>query len=281
MSKLVWLTDCHLDHVAQTMGNRGIIEFIDTVKAQQPDMVVITGDTSTSKLFCEHISAIEAGLRCPIYFIMGNHDYWGGSMDSLRANVKSLTQVAQQLKYMPLVSHIMIGSKTAVVGHDCWYDANVGDPMRSSFIMNDWFQIKEFQQYVRQTEDTSRVFRDKNSLVLHARKLANEGVNHIAEGIKSASRYANRIFVLSHPVPFNTAHIYNGKQGSNDAAPWYVCKTLGDTLMEAAKAYPNISFVSLSGHTHGEYNGQMLKNLKVHVGGALYNLPRIAGIFDV
>ena len=121
----------------------------------------------------------------------------------------------------------------------------------------------------------------KATIVAEARKLAHEGVTHMQNGIKQAVRYHKNIIVLTHYPPWPQAHVHQGKQGDWNAAPWFTSKMMGDMLLDAAKAYPNVKFTVLAGHTHGKYDGQVANNMEVHVGGAEYNQPALQGLIDV
>lgn len=280
MPQVAWITDCHFDHVDD---EKKIIQFAQNIIRKDPVAVLVTGDTSNSENLIYHLSALESIVQRPVLFVLGNHDYYGNDIQSVRNCVKSLDGIAHQLKYLSNLQYVPISNTTAVVGHDCWYDCLYADPHRSNFVMSDWFYIKDFLQFSggQSYYATERTIKDKNGLVSFARKLANEGIMHISEGIKAAVRHYKNIIVLSHPVPFKEAHIYDRAIGNDNAQPWYTSKQLGDTLLAAARAYPNVKFTSLSGHTHGEYVGKHAGNLLVRVGGARYGSPDIAGYIDV
>ena len=47
------------------------------------------------------------------------------------------------------------------------------------------------------------------------------------------------------------------------------------------KAHPNRELTVLCGHTHGEGEAQILKNLRVLTGGAKYGVPTIQQVFEM
>lgn len=284
MSKLVWLTDLHLDHAAHMHGNERIVALANSIAEQNPDGVLITGDISNAKDLVTHLSMLEAGIKRQIMFVLGNHDYWNGSIESVRSDMRQLGGMSPLLRYLPTLPYIPFGNSAAVVGHDCWYDAFAADPMKSSFVMNDWYMTKEFREFMRlparMSDRPRNNIKNMQGLVEYVRKLAREGVEHIAKGIKAAVRYYKHVIVLSHPPAYRSSHIHNGSVGDDNSAPWYVCNMLGDVMSQASQAYPNVKFTLLSGHTHGHYS-QTFKNLSVNVGGANYGAPQISGVFDV
>jgi predicted phosphohydrolase len=248
-----------------------------------PSGLIVTGDISHAKALVLHLSAIERLIQKPIYFILGNHDFWGSDVASVRKQMHEVSNMSQFLKYVPLNSYSVLTPNTAIVGHDCWYDAQFGNPKGSRFFMNDWFNMRDYakhsggQSFYNATSDV----KDRAGIISVSQHLAKEGVQHIHDGIKAAVRYSRNIIVMSHVPPFQEAHVHEGAVGDAGSQPWFTCKMLGDMLLAAAKAYPTHNFTSLSGHTHGQYVGQVLPNLRVTVAGAEYGQPRIASIVDV
>jgi len=270
MSKFAWVTDCHLDHIDGDPN--ALIRFAESLVVHNPTGILITGDVSIAKKLVYHLSAVERIVQRPIYFVLGNHDYWGADTTQVRKAMHELTNVSPFLRYMPTMLYQAATAATAVVGHDCWYDALWGDWQNSGFTMNDWTSMGDFVQ----------VNRNKATIVATAKKLAFDGVTHIHNGIKSAVRYHRNVLVLTHVPPFPQCHIGpDGQPGSQQAMPWYVSKMLGDMLMDASKSFPAVTFTVLSGHTHGKSTFQAAKNLIVHTGAADYGHPALQGLIEV
>jgi hypothetical protein len=137
--------------------------------------------------------------------------------------------------------------------------------------MTDWNAIHDFLS----------VNGSKATIVAKARELAHAGVLHVQEGIKQAVRYHSNIIVLTHYPPYQESHIHEGRVGDMHAQPWFTCRMMGEMLRDAAKAYPNVKFTVLAGHTHGKYDGKIANNLEIHVGGAEYNQPALQGLIEV
>jgi predicted MPP superfamily phosphohydrolase len=269
MTKFAWATDIHLDFLGD--DNQRLIKFGESLIAPGPSGIFLTGDLSVAKKLVFHLSALERIAQRPIYFVLGNHDYYGGRIEDVRKIMKELTNVSPFLRYLPTTPYARLSDSTAAVGHDGWYDAIYGDWKTSNFGMMDWSAIHDFIP----------VNGAKATIVAEARKLAHEGVTHMQNGIKQAVRYHKNIIVLTHYPPWPQAHVHQGKQGDWNAAPWFTSKMMGDMLLDAAKAYPNVKFTVLAGHTHGKYDGQVANNMEVHVGGAEYNQPALQGLIDV
>lgn len=265
--KLAWLTDLHLDF----LSDADVVQFSQRIVNADIDGVVITGDISTSQKLVFHLGALEHIIQKPIYFTLGNHDYWGSSIKKVKDSLVELSRVSQYLRYLSNASYIPLSKSTALIGNDGWYDAQYGSWTNSNFVMNDWHLIEDFKP---SANNLARI-------VAISRNLATDSAKHIAENIKAATRYHRNIVIATHFPPFEQAHIFKGKIGDAAAQPWYTCKVIGDTIRAAAQAYSNCEFIVLAGHTHGHFSGKIAKNITCHVGNAVYGQPQIADIIEL
>src|SRR5262249_35847749 len=185
----------------------------ESLIASEPPGIFITGDISNAQRLVYHLSVIERVAQRPVYFVLGNHDYYNGEIEPVRKSMRELTNLSQFLKYLPLSPYVALTPSTALVGHDCWYDAQLGDPLHSRFLMNDWVMTKDFVQHSGGYKFLSKMhdIRDRASLISQFQKLAHEGVQHIHNGIKAAARYHKNIVIMAHYPPFPESHLYNGK----------------------------------------------------------------------
>jgi len=269
MAYYAWATDLHLEFLGA--DNNLIVQLAEQLVSKGPTGIFLTGDISVSHKLVQHLAIVDKTVQRPTYFVLGNHDMYGSSTETVRKAMRELTNVSPFLRYMPTMLYQPLTALSAVVGADCWYDAQLGNWKRSTMGLSDWTSIQDFRL----------VNGNRATIVEQARKLAHEGVTHIAEGIKQATRYHKNIIVLSHVPPYAQCHVYNGQQGDDNAMPWFTCKLLGDVMLDAAKAYPNVQFTVLAGHTHGKCEAKITKNLKVLVGGAEYGKPALQGTVEV
>ena len=269
MGKFAWCTDVHLDF----KDDNGIVQFATSLVASNPDGVIISGDISTAQNIIYHLSIIESVVQRRIYFVLGNHDYYGSSIDRVRDQMKELSNISQYLRYLPTSPYVAVTPTTALIGHDGWYDGLNGNWKDRSFNLTDWVRIKDFAE-----ASNSGQARDK--VVEVAQKLAHQGVMHIHDGIKSAVRYHKNVIVVTHVPPFPETHIFEGKTGDSAAQPWFTSKMMGDMLLDASRAFPKVMFTVLAGHTHGKYDGKITDNLYVHVGDAEYGRPKLQQLID-
>lgn len=269
MTKLAFMSDLHLNFLSEEL----VINFARQVANANVDAIVISGDISEGQTIQHDLQVLESIIQRPIYFVCGNHDFYGDSIENMNKLLIQQQQKSSFLKYLPNMSYESLSPTTAIVGHNCWYDGFYGEPKQSSMFLNDWRLIKEFTEV--------DAFFNVNKRLEVCRKLAETGMRHIHNGIKAASRYAKKIIVVSHFVPFPEAHYFRGRLGDKYSQPWYVSRMLGDLLVTAADTFPNIEFVSLCGHTHGECTLQKKNNLNVIVAGAEYTKPKVQCILNV
>lgn len=276
--KLAWLTDVHLNFLREDVS----VQFLQSIARPDIDAFLFTGDISSSQTLNYDLSLIEKYLQRQVYFVLGNHDYYGSSIKNVRQNMETVKNRCDHVTYLGNVLYEKLSPTTAIVGHDCWYDAILGDPYGSSFLMNDWRFIQDYAMLTHFNIHECNDTQIKQKIINLSRELATCGVKHIHDGIKQATKFAKHIIVASHPPPFKESSMNEGTISDPGSLPWFSCKLLGDCLTSAAKAFPNIQFTSLSGHTHSFYeNKQYLPNLDVKVGEAKYALPKIQLVIDV
>lgn len=279
--KLSWATDIHLDHV----DDQTLINFGESVRAEDSEALIITGDISNAKDVVYHLSSLEKVVKKRVYFVLGNHDYYGSTIANVRKVMSELSSMAELLKYMPTISYVPLSKKTALIGHDGWYDALYGNYKSSRFAMNDWRAIGEFynagalMMLPRPYSVGYEVNYDK--VVKVAQSLAQDAVAHVSRSIKEAVRYHDTIVIITHVPPFAESHIYEGKVGEPDKQPWYTSKMMGDMLLRAANIYTNVRFEVFAGHTHGKFDGKIRDNLHVHVGHSAYGSPKSQGVIEL
>src|SRR5579872_847526 len=87
LKRVVWLTDLHLNFLKL----RQTEEFLARVNAERPDAVLIGGDIAEAPSVAGCLETIAARLTCPIYFVLGNHDFYFGSIERVRQTVEALS----------------------------------------------------------------------------------------------------------------------------------------------------------------------------------------------
>ena len=114
---------------------------------------------------------------------------------------------------------------------------------------------------------------------LHA--LADEAAAHFRALLPDALQRFEKLIVVTHVPPFREACWYRGRPSDDAWLPHFSCKVVGDVLAEAMAAHPDRDMTVLCGHTHGAGEAQILPNLRVLTGGAIYGKPNIQRVLKV
>jgi hypothetical protein len=271
--RLAWCTDIHLDFVENPLEkfrHPNFNEFIKALLLINPEVVLITGDISIAPLLKHHLTLLEKLLQRHVLYVLGNHDFYGGSFSEVRNIVTELNESSNFLKYISDIEHVRLSYDTAMIGHDCWYDAVNGDYQSSPVIMSDWHQISDFHPA-----------KSKNDIVSISRAQANLAAKHIQSSLEIVVKNYNNVIVLTHVPPFLETCSGKGRCDKNEFIPWYTCPTVGKIIFSYALKYPKINFQVFSGHIHGTGEAQLLPNLIAKTNHSTYGTPRYASIITI
>ena len=140
--RLAWLTDIHLNFVDAIR----LDELFASVR-DRADAVAISGDIAESRDVCHYLRTIEEIVQKPIYFVLGNHDFYRGSIPQVRRMVAGLASESEYLKYLTAMQVAELTPTTAIIGHDGWADGRLGDFRRSNVILSDHTLIAEIARW--------------------------------------------------------------------------------------------------------------------------------------
>jgi Icc protein len=255
--RVAWATDIHLDFVSPAA--------VEALAAQltegNPAAVVLTGDLSDAKHLQSHLIELATAIARPTYFVLGNHDFYHGDVEAVRARARRVSAESRWMRWLPAVGVVDLGGGWGLVGHDGWGDGRHGDPEGSRVMLNDWRLIEEFQGHGA-----------AERLVL-LRRRGDEAAAYLAPVLDDALARFAHVLVATHVPPFRAACWHEGGISGDDWLPWFTCKAVGDVLHAAASARPEREIVVICGHTHSGGEVQILPNLRVVTGGAQYGAP--------
>ena len=268
--RLAWLTDIHLNFVKRDQQQ----QFLEKVR-KSADAVAVSGDIAESHDIAEKLSDVEEVIQKPIYFVLGNHDFYRDSVAKTRKRITQLASEAKHLRYLTAMEVVELTPHTAIIGHDGWADGRFGDYQGTEVILNDHLLIAELVPWYK-------YFRlDKIGLSTTLAALADEAAQHFERVLGEAvKKYAN-IIAVTHVPPFREAAWYQGKISNDDFLPYFACKVVGDVFQRVMQANPQANLLVLCGHTHGGGEVQVLPNLKVLTGAAEYGQPVIDRVLEV
>jgi len=263
--KLAWITDPHFDHAKLDTWR----VWSDDLIAHAPDALVLTGDLSEGDDVSYQLRCMAETFDRPIYFVLGNHDFYGKSIGETRRQIIDLSREVEHLHYLTDRSPILFGDGAALVGDDGWGDATQGDYENTTVRLNDFQLIEDFCNSPRETwrEILQREGRDSGARL--AGKLASlpESVRHV--------------LIATHVPPFRESCWYEGKTTDENWAPFFVCGGVADALRSAAAANPNRMHIVLCGHTHHDGDAEITPNLIVHTGYSRYGTLDIESIITL
>ena len=263
--RAAWLTDVHLNF----LENQGISRFLETILQADPDIVLLGGDIGEADSLIPNMERIERTLNRPVYFVLGNHDFYGGSIASVRAQVESLAHDSKYLTWLNMEGLVPLTRQTALIGHDSWADGRLGDYPGSSVELNDFYLIDEF------------VNLGESERLNVMQTLGDEAAAHLGTVLAQTLRDYTEIVALTHVPPFHEATWHEGEISGDDYLPFFSCDAVGKVLLAMMQDNPSSRLTVLCGHTHGEGICEILPNLCVRTGGAKYGSPAIQTILNL
>jgi Icc protein len=259
--KLLWMTDLHLD--AAEKGN--LQQFFQKIEEAAPSALLIGGDISNGYQSLIHLNEMVLRFKIPLYFVLGNHDYYHASIEKMRTKVSQLTKEIQDLIYLTDAGVIELNSTTALIGHDGWYDGRAGDFLNSDILLNDYFLIEELTN-LSPTERLAKL----NEMGAEAGRALSDTLH------QALSRYS-KVILLTHIPPFLESCVHDGQMCDANWGPHMVSLATGEALLAVMKQHPDKELLVLCGHTHSAADVTILPNLRVVTGSAVLKEPSIQG----
>ena len=258
MKHLVWFTDVHLNFLNQTVG---ILEFYNQIHESNPNFLLICGDIGEGDTVHKYLEKLGKEFpKLPIFFVLGNHDFYSKSFKQIYRNVKKICNEFDNLNWLNDCEVVKLSNSSALIGHDGWYDGTLGNYSTSSVTLSDFNLIQEF------------IALNKTERLNLMKKLASEATEEIKKKLKTALESCDNIIIGTHVPPFRESCYYDGKISDDNYLPFFTCKMLGDMLLEVMKNYfnSNKQVIVLCGHSHGGSIYNPLENLEVICGDAKY-----------
>jgi predicted phosphohydrolase len=259
---IAWATDTHLDFLTREERHT----FYRSISEQHPEALLISGDIGTSHRLADFLLEM-AHLALPIYFVLGNHDYYGSSIARIRDTVREISR-EEYLHWLPERKIVQLTKSTCLIGHGAWADGRYGNYHQSPVLLNDYVQIEDFK------------YLDKKERLQKLHELGDAAASFIEEMIIRAFQQYRNAILLTHVPPFREACRHEGEMGNDDWLPHFSCKAVGDVLRKVMSAHGRCHLTVLCGHTHDWSCSAILPNLVVVTGRAEYGNPEIQGIFQ-
>jgi predicted MPP superfamily phosphohydrolase len=269
--RLVWATDIHLNFVAVERR----LQFFDVLASHEPDAVLLSGDIAESNTVDQCLLEMARVLQRPIYFVLGNHDFYRGSIAETRARVERLSRQSPYLIYLARSGLVQLTPDTVLLGHDGWGDARLGDFEHSDIILNDYLLVEELYHWNAMLE------LDRPALRRSLHGLGDEAAQYLKSLLPDALARARQVVVLTHVPPFRDACWHANAISDDRWLPHFSCQAVGRVLEAAMRQHTDREMLVLCGHTHSRGTARILGNLQVLTGEAQYAHPAVEQVLDV
>lgn len=254
--KFTWVSDPHLNHMAHTLSA------IDYIVENTNETLLVGGDMYSAVnllgVFTTLLDELKAKKK-QAYAVLGNHDFYGGSIQEVRNNLKGFKNsiFEPSLRRTP----VFLGD-LAIVGTGGVGDATRGCQDPSKLRLNDEVYIKELTIAEENGQLKSELLRLSNEHALYLTSLLNQTSSQ------------SKIIILTHVAPWPEASWHEGKIGDAAGLARFCWGLGGEVIDSYSTAYPEKEIVVLCGHGHsaGIYRNS---NYTCHTAGAQYMVKHI------
>lgn len=261
--RITWLTDIHLEFLCDLDRKR----FAEDVARQNPDNVLITGDIATAGTIKKRLSEFQKIVGKPVFYVLGNHDFYGGSIAEVREWAKQEIMDSSADLFWLHGHTVKINGKAALIGVDGMADGLLGNRQESPIALNDWHKIKEMSE--------ANLARDRKKRLRMLKKLGKQEAETLKPILAQALAQNDYVYVATHVPPWKEAAWHEGEHSDDNWLPWFTCKAVGACIEEVSAEFPGKKITVLCGHTHGFGYSKISDDIEVYTGGAEYYVPKI------
>ena len=151
--RTLWVTDPHLEFLTDDASTRA--QFLQELRQEPADAILITGDiTNAANLKTELERSAE--LDRPVYFILGNHDFYGGGTITGSSDIakKVAKDHRERLIYLDDTWIVQLTNTATLIGVNGFADGLAGKGSKTRARIND-FSIFKTLPHFRMTVDAS------------------------------------------------------------------------------------------------------------------------------
>ena len=264
MTKIGWATDIHLSVCDDKTRQRFYQEICDA----RLDQLWLGGDIGEADnieaLLIELLEAVEI----PTFFVLGNHDFYFGSIMNVRALADRICKQHQSAVYLSHARVQEVTPQVGLVGHDGWSDGRIGNYETSMVMMHDYRHIQELAEYGKL--ERWEMIKEQGDVA----------ARHLYDVLPEAMQRFKEVFLVTHVPPQREACWYDGQIADDEWAPHFTCKAVGDAILDIASQYGDTHLTVLCGHTHSPGTCHPSPNVTIHTDGAEYENPRLARIIN-
>lgn len=247
--KILWLTDTHVDKLAPE-SYQELLEFIIASKA---DGMWLTGDIGDPPHNIEFLKTLFEKFKKPVYFVLGNHDFYAYKIADMRY------EVVQLVKTYPLANYLSETPGFDIDGHiifgmDCF--ANTG------------------QDIIQQmTWDSDHILDldapNESHLKAQLNALAEKDAKRLLKKCqKQIHNRRQKVSILTHVPPSDALKGQFVVKPLQQKRSVFYSPILSEVLHQLASDFPSIQFNVYSGHIHQTQRYQIAENMMGYVAKA-------------
>ena len=90
------MTDIHLNFLRRPE----VVKFCRDIAEINPDAALLGGDIGDARTIKTYIDIFQVVLECPIYFVLGNHDFYHGAIAEVREQIKEFSAGSKLLHWL-------------------------------------------------------------------------------------------------------------------------------------------------------------------------------------
>jgi 3',5'-cyclic-AMP phosphodiesterase len=233
--KIPIYSDTHFNFTMPwTPGN-----FASKLLEENPAGLILAGDIACGLTIKQTLKSLAKKLdHIPIYFVVGNHDYYATSIRETTKILKELCATYPNLHWLTDTDHIALTDDVALIGEDGWYDGRLGNPVYLSYNF-DWMVIDEFYKLKGAAEKAA-----------YGQKLADDATAYLRVKLERALEKFQTVYVITHMPPWAEATRAVGTEMEDFWLPYNVNSGMGKMIEEVMKDRHNQNVIVLAGHTH-------------------------------
>lgn len=229
--RALWLTDLHVNRLDQEQYN----QLLNRIKISDAEAIWLTGDIGDPPLNWTFLEDLFCIFNKPIYFVLGNHDYYHQQVDATRQKARDFSQSYPNAYYLATEAGF-VWEEQFILGVGGW--ANTGNiPIKEktwdSDAIDDLLRLNNFQL---QTKLNELAESDAQTLLLKC-----------AAGITDKIK---KVTIFTHVPPTDAMHGKYSIKPLQDNRTIYYSSALSAAFKSLLQDYPDIEFQVYSGHLH-------------------------------
>lgn len=267
MKKIGWLTDPHFDKCDIDY----FYQISKKFKAENLDGLIITGDISEGGTTMLYLSFLEKLISKPIWFVLGNHDWYNVSRDVGFELIKKYSN--HNLIFLDDIPFIKLNKTTCLIGGENWWDAF----FKQSFGLLDGMYMSEDYEKISFISPEKHESNPFSKIKL----LAAIKSDVLIEKLINAFKIFDTVYLAVHVPPFKEGCLFSAIEMPENWLNHFCDHELGIKLKLLMKSYPEKELKILSGHTHSKSTKKIKQNIKQYVGASTLKKPKICDIIKL